>query len=225
MLGSHKEWSLARPGAGKLCWRKPLEALGIMIGRLCAHWVYGGFLAGLMLFALTPLFAAGWSADFTLVFIQLPLYMLHQYEEHDADRFRIYVNRTVGDGAEALTPAAVFVINIVGVWAVVVATLYLARYVDIGLGLIAVYLSIVNALAHIAGALVTRRYNPGLVTAAVLFLPVGGYTLWAFHKTGAASTADHLIAIGASVIIHALIITYVNVRRRTLLAKPGLSAA
>jgi hypothetical protein len=69
-----------------------------------------------MILALMPLLASGWSTTFTAIFVLLPIYMLHQYEEHDGDRFRLYVNRTVGNGTDVLTPAAVFVINIGAVW-------------------------------------------------------------------------------------------------------------
>ena len=144
--------------------------------------------------------------------------MLHQYEEHDADRFRLYVNRTVGDGAEVLTPAAVFVINIGAVWLLDVAVIYLAWRVDIGLGLIVVYLVLVNAVVHIVGALRSRSYNPGLITAVVLFLPAGFYALWHIQASGAGTAADHLIGLVAAIATHALIIIYA-LRRRSLLVR------
>ena len=43
--------------------------------------------------------------------------MLHQYEEHDNDRFRIFMNRILAGGHDALTHPAVFIINVPGVWA------------------------------------------------------------------------------------------------------------
>lgn len=107
--------------------------------RLFNYWMYGGFLAGIMILALMPLLADSWNTTFTAIFILLPIYMLHQYEEHDGDRFRLYINREIGNGAEVLTPAAVFVINIGAVWILDLAVLYLAWSVDLGFGLIAVY--------------------------------------------------------------------------------------
>jgi hypothetical protein len=49
-----------------------------MLARLRDNWVYGGFLAALMLLALTPLLASGWSLGLLLIWLQLPFYMLHQ---------------------------------------------------------------------------------------------------------------------------------------------------
>lgn len=40
-----------------------------MIGRLFKYWVYGGLLAGIMILALIPLLADGWSTTFTAIFV------------------------------------------------------------------------------------------------------------------------------------------------------------
>ncbi|MER2509494.1 MAG: HXXEE domain-containing protein, partial [Amaricoccus sp.] len=164
-----------------------------MFVRLRDNWVYGGFLAAFMLLALTPVLAGGWSLPLLLIWLQLPIYMLHQFEEHDDDRFRKFVNATIGGGRELLSRFDVFVINIVGVWGVDTIAIWLAARVHLGLGLIAVYLSMVNALAHCGQAVAMRRYNPGLITAIVLFIPLGVATLWVLARTGAVTTTDHVI--------------------------------
>ncbi len=172
-----------------------------VLDRLFRNWVYGGFLAGLLLLALTALLAQDWPVWLTAVWIMLPLYMLHQYEEHDNDRFRLFVNRQIAGGREALSPAAVFLINIPGVWGVILVSFALAWNVRPGLGLIAIYLVLVNAVAHVVAAILMRRYNPGLITALVLFLPVGGLALWILQATNP-SSKDHAIGLGVSLGIH-----------------------
>jgi len=64
-----------------------------MFGRLIANWVYGGFLAGLLMLFLTPVLVHSWPVPLVAAFLCLPAYMIHQYEEHDNDRFRLYVNQ------------------------------------------------------------------------------------------------------------------------------------
>jgi hypothetical protein len=187
-----------------------------MLARLCDNWVYGGVLAALMLLVLTPVLASGWSLALLLIWLQLPVYMLHQYEEHDDDRFRLFVNATVGGGKEILSRFDTFVINIAGVWGVDTAAFLLAARVHIGLGLIAVYLSLVNAIAHCVQAIALRRYNPGLVTSIVLFIPLGGVTLWVLAGTAEVTLADHLIGLGAALLIHAGIIARAITRKRQL---------
>ncbi len=87
-----------------------------MLARLMANWVYGGFLAELPHLRADRARGRDMTAALVLVALQLPVYMLHQYEEHDDDRFRRFANRVMGGGVELLTVPAVFVINIGGVW-------------------------------------------------------------------------------------------------------------
>jgi Protein of unknown function with HXXEE motif len=184
-----------------------------MLQRLCTSWVYGGFLAGFLMLALVPLLLPPvWPAALLAVYLQLPIYMLHQFEEHDQDRFRAFFNRTIGKGREVLSPEAVFVINVPGVWGVIAASLLLARFVSPGLGLIAIYLTLMNAAFHIMASAVTRAYNPGLVTAIVMFLPAGLYGLREVNATGVAGWPAHALGVGIAVAIHVAIVAYARVR-------------
>ena len=187
-----------------------------MLTRLCDNWVYGGFLAALMLLLLTPVLASGWSLALLLIWLQLPVYMLHQYEEHDDDRFRRFVNATIGGGKEVLSRLDVFVINIGGVWGVDAAAFLLAARVDLGLGLIAVYLSLVNASGHCAQAVALRRYNPGLATAIGLFIPLGLVTLRVLAGHPEVTRTDHILGLAVALLIHAAILVRVVSRKRQL---------
>src|SRR3712207_4656923 len=153
--------------------------------------MYSGLVAALFLLAVAPLIAGAWSLALLLIYLHGPAYMLHQVEEHAGDRFRRFVNLHIGHGREALTTAAVLWINIPGVWGVNLAILYLARFVNIGLGLIAVYFMLVNAITHIAAAAAMRHYNPG--SAIILFLPLSVWTLWVLSHSPSVRALDHLI--------------------------------
>ncbi len=65
-----------------------------------------------------------------LIYVQLPIYMLHQLEEHAGDRFRTFTNTVIGHGKEVLSPNATFVINSLGVWVFDLVALYLAVFVS-----------------------------------------------------------------------------------------------
>jgi hypothetical protein len=182
------------------------------------NWMYGGFIAGLFLLAVTPFMADAMSPALLAVYLQLPIYMLHQLEEHEGDRFRHFANTHMAGGREALTTPDVVVINVVGVWILDLLALYLARYVDLGLGLIAVYLTLVNAVVHIVGAVVMRRYNPGLATGVLLFLPAGLAGLWLMSAAPGVTATDHILGLGLAIILHAAIIIHVK-RRVAVLAR------
>jgi Protein of unknown function with HXXEE motif len=185
-----------------------------MFERLRDNWVYGGFLAALMLLALTPILKSGWPLALLLIWLQLPVYMLHQYEEHDGDRFRLFVNATIGGGREILSRFAVFVINIGGVWGVDAGAFALATRVHIGFGLIAVYLSLINGVSHCVMAAAMRCYNPGLVTSILLFIPLGVATLWVLAGANEFSLTDHCIGFVVALLVHLAIIALIVVRKK-----------
>lgn len=185
--------------------------------------MYGGTLAGILILCLMPLLTRAWPIALIAILLQLPVYMLHQYEEHDDDRFRLFCNHWIGQDRDVLPRFPVFIINVPGVWGVMAVSLYFAQYVALGYGLIAIYLPIINAFAHIGAALRLRKHNPGLVTAIVLFLPIGAYGIWTIDRAGGGAWYYHVLGIGIAVAIHAAIIAYVA--SRGAFKKPSLVAS
>ena len=66
--------------------------------------------AVLMLCSL-PVFLTGDNLPTVLLYTLLPVYMIHQYEEHARGRFVAFFNSTMGRGYEVLTKASAFWIN------------------------------------------------------------------------------------------------------------------
>lgn len=177
------------------------------IRRLQENWVYGGALSGVVLLALAPLLTAGWTLGERLVFLALPVYMLHQLEEHDGDRFRAFVNEVIGKGREVLSVPTVFIVNVAGVWGVMVLAIWLMRGIASGWGLIGVYLLLVNAVLHVVQGVALRRSNPGLWTAVLLFLPLG---IWAFAQIAAtAGAVHHAVSLVVVLALHGAIVATV----------------
>jgi hypothetical protein len=173
-----------------------------MIDYLESRWVAAAAFMAAALILCLPLVCGVWPLGLTLIFLHSPGYMIHQVEEHAYDRFRTFVNQRAFNGREALTVADVLRVNIGVVWGLNFVALYLARFVDLGWALVAPYLMLVNAVTHIAGAVRFGGYNPGLVTSVVIFLPLGGATLWIVHG----DLAQHAVGFGGSLAIHAAIV-------------------
>lgn len=182
------------------------------------NWPYAAAFAAVFLLALLPLIFAYAPPGVAWIYVQLPIYMLHQLEEHAGDRFRAYATATVGGGVEVLSKRATFVINSAGVWGVDLLGLYLAAAFGAGWGLVAVWLALVNAVGHVAQALGTRRYNPGLATAAFVFLPAGILSLYCVARSAGATWPQQALGLGGAILLHALIIAHV---RRRLAAARG----
>ena len=170
----------------------------------------------IVILALVPVLANEENIDIVLVVTLLPVYMIHQYEEHARGRFIAFFNATAGKGHEVLTPWSIFWINIVGVWAVFLVSFYLARYVALGFALAPIYLTLVNGVIHVLTSVRLRRYNPGLWTSLALFIPWGGVMLLTFRGVSPAPTAFDVGALLFAIALHAVIAVYALRRRAAL---------
>jgi hypothetical protein len=193
--------------------------LGWLVGKW--QWPYAALFTAGFLGVLAPLVFRFAGTPLGLVYLQLPIYMLHQYEEHADDRFRLWVNNMIGHGRDVLTPIATFWINSLLVWLLDLVALYLACFVDLSLGLIAFYLPMLNAFGHIIPALIKRQYNPGLATSIVVFFPVGVLSTVLVSRAAGCDVQDHLLALGVAIAVHGVIIAHVR-RRIALLSQPKL---
>ncbi|WFP64506.1 HXXEE domain-containing protein [Mesorhizobium sp. WSM4904] len=181
-------------------------------GWLADYWVIGaGFMAA-SLIAVAPVVSL--SLPVFLILLHSPLYMIHQVEEHTGDRFRKFANENVFGGRNALTVASVLVINLPFVWGINLLALYAAFLWGPAWGLVAPYVMVVNALAHLVTSARLRKYNPGLITSVTLFLPLSVATIWMIGRTG--GLAPQLIGAALAILLHLAIIAVVASRYRSL---------
>lgn len=105
--------------------------------------------------------------------VNIPLYFLHQTEEHLwPGGFKRYVNTVVNklpEGEEKLTDIKVFWVNILLVWIAFIIFGALSFW-HIGFGLVLIIFSIINCLTHVGMALRKKEWNPGLVMASLQLL-------------------------------------------------------
>lgn len=197
---------------------RPLTETGIPTapfhpGRwLDANWPYAGAVRAAFLALLLPLILNTWRPELVLLCLLNTAYLVHQVEEHHRDRFRRFVNLHVAGGANALTPRAVTVVNVGLVWLLFMLALLAAGLLDVGYGLAIVYTSLLNAVVHVVGAVALRRYNPGLVTAVLLFIPLGVLALIRVSSASGLGATGQVIGVVVAVLGHAAIL--VEVRRR-----------
>jgi hypothetical protein len=180
------------------------------------QWPKAAAFAAAFLLALLPIVWSELGFAAALVYLQLPVYMLHQLEEHGHDRFRLFVNENLAGGREALTPGLTFAINMLAVWVLMLVSFLLAYYVDPALGLIAVCVTGVNAVVHLVGAVVRRGYNPGLLTAAFLFVPLTVVSVAELSSSYELDGGVWALALGIAIAGHLAIVAVVGLRLRKL---------
>ena len=176
-----------------------------MVAWLSRRWVIG---AGFMAFAglaVLPIIATLVSRPVLLILLCSPVYMVHQVEEHHHDRFRRFINDALFGGRCAMSRRDVLIVNVPLVWGVNLAAAYAAFFVFPAAGMIAGYAMLVNALGHIIAAAYMRRYNPGLLSAGLLFLPLGTGVVIVAGSLPSTTLVWHLAALGGVLAIHAAI--------------------
>jgi uncharacterized protein with HXXEE motif len=173
------------------------------------HWSRTGVPLAAGLFLTAPLVRRGASRATLLTYLQLPVYLLHQYEEHGHGAFKRYINALIPPTVGHLTDGAIFWINIPGVWGYDGLATTLAATGRPRAGLLAPYLAVMNAAIPIGAALKQRRYNPGLGTALALFLPFGMYSIRAIGRDTAATPRDHLRALGLAIGLRGLAVALI----------------
>lgn len=166
-----------------------------MLERLYQNWAYATPPVALLLIGLYPFI--GLAIELS-VFASLPIYMFHQYEEHDDNRFALFLNGMMGSEKRGLSARDVWIINVIFVWFFLLAVFYLSS-IDAQWGVVAAYLLAINSVVHILWALKFRSYNPGLWTSVLLFIP--GAT-W-IYSTISANMVIHVVSAVAVVILHA----------------------
>lgn len=106
-------------------------------------------------------------------FVNIPLYLFHQAEEHyKPGGFKGYINRVINhlpEGEEKLTDIQIFWINVGLVW-IIFTILGILSFYNIGFGLLIIIFSITNCLTHIFQGIKRREWNPGLIVASIQFL-------------------------------------------------------
>jgi Protein of unknown function with HXXEE motif len=171
-----------------------------------------------------PIFLTADNLPLILLYTLLPVYMIHQYEEHAHGKFVEFFNATMGKGYSVLTKVSAFWINILEVWVAFLVTFYLARYVAVGFAFAPIYMTLFNGLTHVIASLALRRYNPGLYTSVLLFFPWCVFLLVYFIRITPSSLLFNGIGLLVAIIGHAIIVVYA-LRRRSKLEAGSLQGA
>jgi hypothetical protein len=138
--------------------------------------------------------------DAGLLWPFVPAYGVHVAEEWFGG-FTVWVARLAG----GVMPDAAF-LGINGVAMVVLVLAIGAATRDESNGWIAVTIAtifLINTVSHAAGAVITQSYAPGLISAVVLYVPLGSLTL--IRALDQAPRQRLALGVVAGVVIHAAV--------------------
>jgi len=150
------------------------------------------------------LFAADEGAALLLLWLQLPVYWLHQFEEYVYPGGFVAVFNTQMLGSSRtdwpLTKRESLWINLPLIYVAFPLAAILAGSAGLAWGLWIAYFSVLNALSHV-GMAFRLGYNPGLVVSLLLNIPVGAFTIWYFATNDLVSGSTHLVSLLVSLAV------------------------
>lgn len=188
---------------------------------LTKHWMkLGTFMAPFLLFVA---FAFAKNDDprtnpRIMSLILLVAYIIHQFEEHWVDiygqtyAFHPYLNDFLSgligyeSRIEFMSPTSIFVINTSLVWLVGALGVWCgSNHIFATLCMTAIV--VVNAVSHISAGFIGGVYNPGLMTAIVIFIPLGIIVYVWLLQARLASMRQILASILWGLIAHVVLIS------------------
>jgi hypothetical protein len=147
-----------------------------------------------------------------LIWMQLPIYLLHQFEEHNWNGFKNYVNRTVFKVREddfPLNDKIIFWVNIPIIWILIPIFSGLSS-ANIMFGLWIPYFAVFNSLSHVIVSMRNREYNPGLLVSLILGIPAGIYTLIIFYSYIQVPVLISALSIFFAVLLHIIVFSFIR---------------
>jgi len=182
---------------------------------LYTNWSRFCFFLAVALFVILAIFRSDLDTVVLLIWLQVPVYFLHQFEEHAwPGGFKDFVNKTVfriPDKDYPLNDRNIFWINVPAIWILMPISAALS-HIHVELGFWVVYFSVLNALTHVAAFYKLKVYNPGLFISLVLNIPVGIYAVAKIHEAGLLTPLVTVASIAFAIFLHVLIIVYAKKR-------------
>jgi len=174
----------------------------LVLSWLEQHWSASTPFLAVYLTIVLVLFVLNKNFTLFLIWIQVPVYWLHQFEEYIyPGGFTEYFNiKVLGSNSKGqpLTKTHAFWINVPIIFIGFPVSAILAGQIDISIGIWTAYFSIINALSHL-GMFFRHGYNPGLVASMLLNIPVGVYAIYYFITNQLISLSSHIIGFSVAV--------------------------
>lgn len=142
-----------------------------------------------------------WSyRDAPLLWLLVAAFVIHVAEEWLAG-FPQWIAQIAG---RPLPPAAFFLINGVALALMIAGVRAAIRREASGWIVVSIAtIALINTLAHIGGAMLTRGYAPGLISAVVLYVPLGALTMIRAMDQAPPAAVRRGVAVGT--LLHAAV--------------------
>jgi len=178
---------------------------------LMRNWSKSTIFIAIYTIILLVLFVMKQNFALFLIWVQIPGYFLHQFEEYVLPGgFVGFFNKKMLGSKEVdfpLDEKVSFWINIPIIYIAFPISAILATQFSLSFGIWVAYFSVVNAVSHVAMAF-KHRYNPGFWVSLLVNIPVGIYTIWYFASNQIIPVSAHVIGLLIGIAVQGIVVLY-----------------
>ena len=175
------------------------------------NWTKSTLFLAIYLTILLVLFVMKQNFALFLVWIQTPVYFLHQFEEYILPGgFMAFFNTKMLGSKKPdfpLDETVSFWINGSVIFIAFPISAILATLFGLSFGIWVAYFSVVNAVSHVAMFFV-HRYNPGFWVSLLVNIPVGLFTIWYFASNQIIPAGAHVIGLLIALAVQGTVMFY-----------------
>lgn len=179
------------------------------------HFLYKNWARPSLLFALIIMgflfyFKSDLSTSLFWIWLQIPLYLVHQFEEHVwPGKFKEFINQVIFHSNMRdipMNPKTVFWTNILVIWILFPVIAICSQWIHPKIGAFLPFFALFNATTHILAFGIKRKYNPGLFISVFFNYPLGIYALIVLNESCYLTWTATAICFTLTLFIHLAIV-------------------
>jgi hypothetical protein len=188
---------------------------------LIKHWPKIGTVLALILTPILLYYRSEMGLPLFLIWMQVPIYLLHQTEEYlIPGGFIEHFNRVLTGKATREGPldeSRAFWVNVLLVWVIFPIVAAFATYLgNLSIGIYLLYFSVANGLMHVINGIRFAAYNPGFVISLFLNVIIGLYGIMVLQGTGTIWWPNHIISAIVAILINVWLIVSMKLKMKAL---------
>jgi hypothetical protein len=156
-----------------------------------------------------------------LIWIQIPIYLLHQAEEYlipggfIEHLNKIFTGKATKEGP--LNESRAFWINVLLVWVIFpIFSTFTTYFNNLNIGMYLLYFSVANGLMHVGNGIRLSAYNPGLIISFFLNVIIGLYSIMVLQGTGTIWWPNHIFSAIIAILAHVWVVVSMKLKMKVL---------
>lgn len=156
-----------------------------------------------------------------LIWIQIPIYLLHQAEEYlIPGGFIEHLNKILTGEATKEGPldeSRAFRINVLLVWVIFpIFSAFTTYFNNLNIGMYLLYFSVANGLMHVLNGIRLSAYNPGLIISFFLNVIIGLYSIMVLQGTGTIWWPNHIFSAIIAILVNVWVVVSMKLKMEAL---------